>query len=378
MAPKRTSTSVAPAMTQAVIRQLIANGIAVALEAQAATMANTDNTNRNTRSRETLIAKRGNYKEFISYQPFYFNGTEGAVGLICWFERTELVFSRSNCVEENKVTFATGTLTDDALSWWNAYTQSIGIEQANRITWTELKKLLNNKYCPRTEVKKMEDEFYNLVVKGNDLKTYIRRFQELALLCPNMVPNYEKLMEVFIGGLPKSIEGNVTASKPQTLEETITITQRLMEQVIKHNSAQETNDHKRKVKDRRNTTTNNNNNYPNDRNNNNHSNNHNNNNYKDNHNNNNYNNDYNQQQNRRHETFKTFTATNGYTGNHPLCKRCTLHHIGPYTVKCQTCNKVGHLTSNCRNKRPDTRNNLQPISITCNACGKKGHYQINA
>nr|GEW32000.1 reverse transcriptase domain-containing protein [Tanacetum cinerariifolium] len=77
----------------------------------------------------------------------------------------------------------------------------------------------------------MEDEFYNLVVKENDLKTYIRRFQELALLCPNMVPNSEKLIEVFIEGLPRSIEGNVTASKPQTLEEVITITQRLMEQV---------------------------------------------------------------------------------------------------------------------------------------------------
>ncbi|GKG38021.1 hypothetical protein Tco_0457244, partial [Tanacetum coccineum] len=37
-------------------------------------------------------------------------------------------------------------------------------------------------------------------VKGDDLKTYVRRFQELAVLCPNMVPNTEKLMEVFIGG----------------------------------------------------------------------------------------------------------------------------------------------------------------------------------
>ncbi|GJV81427.1 reverse transcriptase domain-containing protein [Tanacetum coccineum] len=80
------------------------------------------------------------------------------------------------CVEEVRVTFATGTLTDDALSWWNAYTQPIGIEQANMITWTELKRILTNKYCPRIEVKKMEDEFYNLVVKGNDLKTYVRRF----------------------------------------------------------------------------------------------------------------------------------------------------------------------------------------------------------
>ncbi|GKB83450.1 hypothetical protein Tco_0950345 [Tanacetum coccineum] len=61
-----------------------------------------------------------------------------------------------NYAEENRVTFATGTLTDDALSWWNAYAQPIGIEQANRITWTELKRFLTNKYCPQTEVKKME------------------------------------------------------------------------------------------------------------------------------------------------------------------------------------------------------------------------------
>nr|GEW21391.1 reverse transcriptase domain-containing protein [Tanacetum cinerariifolium] len=223
MPPKRTSTSAAPAMTQAAIMQLVADSVTVALEAQAATMVSTDNLNRNIGPRETPVAKRGNYKEFISCQPFYFNGMEGAVRLIRRFKRTESVFSSSNCVEENKVTFATGTLTDDALSWWNAYAQPIGIEQANKTTWTELKRLLTNKYCLRNEVKKMEDEFYNVIVKGNDLKTYIRRFQELAVLCPNMIPNTEKLMEVFIGGLPQSIEGTITASKPQTLEEAINI-----------------------------------------------------------------------------------------------------------------------------------------------------------
>ncbi|GKE50998.1 putative reverse transcriptase domain-containing protein, partial [Tanacetum coccineum] len=54
----------------------------------------------------------------------------------------------------------------------------------------------------------MEDEFYHLTVKGNDLKIYVRRFQELATF----------------------IEENVTASKPQTLEEAINIAQRLMDQ----------------------------------------------------------------------------------------------------------------------------------------------------
>ncbi|GJV89284.1 putative reverse transcriptase domain-containing protein [Tanacetum coccineum] len=168
MAPKRTSTSAAPAITQAIIRKLVADSVAAALEVQAATMANANNTNRNTGPRET---------------------------------------------------------------------PPIGIEEAYKITWSEFKKLLIKKYCPQIEVKKMEDEFYNLTVKGNDLKTYIRRFQELAILCPTMVPNYEKLMEVFIGGLPRSIKGNDTASNPKTLEEAISITQRLMDQLLRDKNA---------------------------------------------------------------------------------------------------------------------------------------------
>ncbi|GJS44300.1 reverse transcriptase domain-containing protein [Tanacetum coccineum] len=162
-------------------------------------------------------------------------------------------------------------------------------------------------------------------------------------------------MEVFISGLPRSIKGNVTASKPQTLEEATNIAQRLMDQIIRHDSVQETNDHKQKLEDKGNII--NNNNYQNNYNNN-----------------NNRNNDYHHQQNRRQETFRTYAAANGYTRNRPLCERCSLHHIGPCTDKCRTCNKIGHLTKNCRNKRPATRNNLQSISVTCNTCGKKGHY----
>nr|GEW22634.1 putative reverse transcriptase domain-containing protein [Tanacetum cinerariifolium] len=113
MAPKRTSTSAAPAMTQAAIRKLVTNSVAVALEAQATTMANTDNTNRNIGPRETLVARKCSYKEFMRCQLFNFKGTEGTVGLIRWFKRTELVFYRSNYSEDCKVKFA----TEEALSW---------------------------------------------------------------------------------------------------------------------------------------------------------------------------------------------------------------------------------------------------------------------
>ncbi|GJW81994.1 putative reverse transcriptase domain-containing protein [Tanacetum coccineum] len=101
MPPKRISTSEASAMTQVAIRKLVVDSVTTALEVQVATMVNASNPNRNT----------------------------GAVSLICWFERIDLVFSYSRYAEESKVTFATRTLTDDALSWWNAYAQPIGVEQ---------------------------------------------------------------------------------------------------------------------------------------------------------------------------------------------------------------------------------------------------------
>ncbi|GJV53530.1 reverse transcriptase domain-containing protein [Tanacetum coccineum] len=130
-----------------------------------------------------------------------------------------------------------------------------------------------------------------------------------------------------------------------------------MDQIIKHDSMQETNDHKRKLEEKGNIINSN---------------------YQNNYNKNNRNNDYHRQQNRRQETFRTYTATNGYTGNLPLCKRCRLHHIGLCTVKCRTCNRIGHLTKNCRNKRPATRNNLQSVSITLVNLWREGHYANRA
>ncbi|GJY65578.1 reverse transcriptase domain-containing protein [Tanacetum coccineum] len=165
MPPKRTSTSEAPTMTQDAIRKLVADSVTAALAAQATTMASASNPNRNTNPTGTPVVKTGNYKEFISCQPFYFHGR--------WASRPYPLSEK-----------------------WK-------------------KKLYNSGRLKKGE---------------SDLKPYVRRFQELTILCPNMVPNIKKLLEAFIGGLPRSIKGNVIASKPQTLEEAINIAQRLMDQ----------------------------------------------------------------------------------------------------------------------------------------------------
>nr|GFA24309.1 hypothetical protein [Tanacetum cinerariifolium] len=68
MPPKRNSASAAfesdaPAMNQATIRQLVVDSITTALKAQAANIANADNTNRNPKPREAHVARNCSYKE---------------------------------------------------------------------------------------------------------------------------------------------------------------------------------------------------------------------------------------------------------------------------------------------------------------------------
>ncbi|GJX91616.1 hypothetical protein Tco_0344942 [Tanacetum coccineum] len=76
MPPKRTSTSETPAITLAAIRQLVADSVATALKAQAANMANTDNTNKNTGTSGTPVARKGINNHKRKFEDRAFNGTK--------------------------------------------------------------------------------------------------------------------------------------------------------------------------------------------------------------------------------------------------------------------------------------------------------------
>ncbi|GJY81866.1 reverse transcriptase domain-containing protein [Tanacetum coccineum] len=98
----------------------------------------------------------------------------------------------------SKVKFATGTLTEEALSWWNYFAKPIGIEEAYKITWVEFKKLLIKKYCPRTEVQKMEMKYYQSDWEGNDLKTYAWAISNQELQKPKGQPSDSNLLPVTV------------------------------------------------------------------------------------------------------------------------------------------------------------------------------------
>ncbi|GJZ03450.1 hypothetical protein Tco_0536725 [Tanacetum coccineum] len=104
------------------------------------------------------------------------------VGLTRWFEKIETVYHISNCPQKNQVKYATCTLLDNALTWWNTHKRTIGIEAEYSMTWTELMKLMTEK------------------------------FQELVLLCTRMVPNEEDKVKRIIGEI-EGICKNVLKTK---------------------------------------------------------------------------------------------------------------------------------------------------------------------
>ncbi|GKB89156.1 putative reverse transcriptase domain-containing protein [Tanacetum coccineum] len=127
-----------------------------------------------------MPARECTYQDFLKCQPLNFNGTEGVVGLTCWFENMETVFHVSNCPEKYQVKYALCTL-----------------------------------------------------LNRNDLTAYTRRFQELVLLCTRMVPTEEDKVERFVGGLPDNIQGNVIAAEPTKLQNAIRVANNLMDQKLK-------------------------------------------------------------------------------------------------------------------------------------------------
>nr|GEV85511.1 hypothetical protein [Tanacetum cinerariifolium] len=142
------------------------------------------------------------------------NMTEGAVGLYRWFERMESTFGISECIERRKVKFAITTLHGRVLTW-------------------------------------LEDELRHLNLRDMDIAAYTKRFNELALLCPDVVPNKKKKVKLYIKGFPKVINGETTSSRPAMLNDVVRMAYTIIEQKIQAKNERVAEGNKRRRENKR-------------------------------------------------------------------------------------------------------------------------------
>ncbi|GJW06752.1 putative reverse transcriptase domain-containing protein [Tanacetum coccineum] len=184
MAPKRAirstsaTTTTTTSITNAQLKALIDQGVVDALAARDADRSINGDDNHNSGTcvrRQAPPARECTYPDFIKCKPLYFKGTRGV------FELTY------------------------ALTWRNSHVKTVGHDVAYAMTWTNLKKKMTDKYCPRGKIKKLEAKIWNLKVKeSNKIKKYVSR-------------------------LPDMINGSVMASKPKTIHDAIEFATKLMD-----------------------------------------------------------------------------------------------------------------------------------------------------
>nr|GEX57949.1 reverse transcriptase domain-containing protein [Tanacetum cinerariifolium] len=120
------------------------------------------------------------------------------------------IWRRDNYPQKYQVKYASCTLQNSTLTWWNSHKRTVRTDAAYAMSWKSL-----------------------------------IRFQELVLLCTKMVPKEEDRVEKFIGGLSDNIQSNVIAAKPTRFEDAIQITNNLMDQKLKGCAARNAKKNKR-------------------------------------------------------------------------------------------------------------------------------------
>ncbi|KAI3725446.1 hypothetical protein L1987_65234 [Smallanthus sonchifolius] len=277
------------------------------------------------------------FKHFNSCNPLKFYGTEGATGLLQWFESIENTFLNSDCPDNLRVRHATSVLQKQALTWRNGEKRNRGVDVAMALPWDEVKRLMTLEFCPRNEVKKLEAEFWDLAQDSGESLAYTTRFHELSLLVPHMVTPLSRCIEKYIGGLPRQIQDNVLGRNLATLEDAIRLSATLTDNHVKAGTL--TKKGTKKVSDTTTPPT--------------------------------HNKEATTEPSRHNRKRKTRNfavvtpaipvtqaapmvqapAKKPYVGVYPLCATCNYHH--PQSIPCRLCThcgKYGHTVNVCRTK----------------------------
>ncbi|KAK1434346.1 hypothetical protein QVD17_00085 [Tagetes erecta] len=257
--------------------------------------------------------KECTYKSFMSCNPPLFDGKKGAVEAQDWLNRMESVLDICECTENNRVRFAVCMFQTEALNWWNIKVRTKGKDIAKKMSWKEFVRTFLAKFCPPSEIERLEIEFFQLKLGNKTYREYVTKFNEVSRLVPHLATTEEQLTNRFIWGLPSEMRIFIKSKSPKSFSETVEAGA-IIAAEIQHRQI-ESFTLKRKWEERK--------------------------------------------DNNKNHNFKRAKEM-------PKCRFCNKNHSGPCRSQpCPNCKRTGHLLQECRENR------------RCFECGDPGHLKPN-
>jgi hypothetical protein len=121
-----------------------------------------------------------------------------------WLKGVEKKLVIAQCMDHEKVLFATHQLFGTTANWWETYCNTHA--DVDSIMWNEFKARFRNRYVPHDTMKLKKKEFTDLKQGSMIVNEYLNSFIQLSIYAPNNIKTDEKKQGMFLNGLNDDIQ----------------------------------------------------------------------------------------------------------------------------------------------------------------------------
>ena len=157
------------------------------------------------------------YRDFSACSPPLFSGSPDPIVCMRWISDVEGAFLTSGCPDNAKVRCASNLLRDAARDWWATWIKGMENHQIVAIPWTEFVTKFRAEHVPRVEMDRLAREFLTFEQTTETIPELNRKFNEMALFCPQYAANEEMKMARYMEMLRTNIREFIVASPCTTL-----------------------------------------------------------------------------------------------------------------------------------------------------------------
>ncbi|KAL5557083.1 hypothetical protein UlMin_039319 [Ulmus minor] len=315
-------------------------------------------------------------------KPKEFEGSSNPLDAEEWLSSIQLIMEFMELNDKERVFCASFMFKREARYWWDSVKAR---RDVNAMTWAEFVEEFNRKFFNPTAMSVQQMEFLTLKQDGMTVAATVKKFEQLARLCPYLVPTEEqrvkRMLEVFRPDISLAIEsgGGQPATTADCIEKAYRAEHRLNQ--LREMRARMFESRKKQGEQSNRPNYRNNNGFGNKnkgqqsgqiqgRNNN--------------------GNNFNNNNNKRKGNFPT-------SGNNkqqfvkreyqpvPTCKKCGKNHVGECrkgTLTCFACGKEGHYASQCPTRNPANErrdgNRPQDLQLRMMLAGTEGPVDVPA